>query len=292
MSLSSMTGFARKDGGADDLRWVIEVKSVNGRGLEVKGRYPNGFEAAERMARDAAKARLVRGSVHVSLNLSHTAAKTGLSLNHEALAFYMEAVTLLDRKGIKAPRADGLLSLRGVVETASNDGEALSDEQLACLEADMGAVFDGLKSARDDEGRALEAVLKGHLESLTALAAQARALAALQTEAVRERFIRRVAELSADTPADPERVLQEAAVLATKADVREELDRLDSHIIQAHSLIDSEAAPGRKLDFLSQEFMREANTLCSKSAHIDLTRTGLELKAVVDQFREQVQNVE
>lgn len=292
MSLSSMTGFARKDGGAGDLRWVIEVKSVNGRGLEVKGRYPSGFEAAERLARETAKARLVRGTVNVSVNLSSTAAKAGLSLNADALAFYLEAITLLDRKGIKAPRADGLLSLRGVVEAAGNEGEALSDDHLGALQSDIEAAFDALKAARDAEGRAIEAVLKAHLETLTTLAAQARTLAGLQTEAVRERFVRRVTELSVDTPVEPERVLQEAAVLATKADVREELDRLDSHIAQAHSLIDTETAPGRKLDFLSQEFMRESNTLCSKSAHIDLTRRGLELKAVVDQFREQVQNVE
>ncbi len=174
---------------------------------------------------------------------------------------------------------------------AGDDRAELSADEEAALGADLGRLLDRLVEARRAEGQALAAILTGHVDAMAVNVDRARALAGQQAEVVRERFVRRVEELKSDTDFQ-ERVLQEAALLAAKADVREELDRLTSHIDQARSLIKDEPAPGRKLDFLAQEFMREANTLCSKSAFIELTQAGLELKAVIDQFREQTQNVE
>jgi uncharacterized protein (TIGR00255 family) len=184
------------------------------------------------------------------------------------------------------------LGLRGVIEATGDERANLDGDAETALAADLAALFDRLKEARESEGRALEGILKGHLITMAACIERAKGLADQQVEAIRERFTRRLNELLPEAQDFEERVLQEAALLATKADVREELDRLTSHLDQAHQLIDGEAAPGRKLDFLAQEFMREANTLCSKSAFIELTQTGLELKAVIDQFREQTQNVE
>jgi uncharacterized protein (TIGR00255 family) len=293
MPLSSMTGFARGEGAFGDTAWVIEVKSVNGRSLDVKYRYPQGFEAAERLGRDLAKARFQRGQMNLTLNVANGAAAAGVRINHDVLNLYLdEAQKLMHAGHAVMPSADGLLSLRGVVDASGDERTELGEDGEAILAKDLAAVFDRLKSARDAEGRALEAILKGHLAGMAAAVERARTLAAQQVELVRDRFVRRLAELSADMQTFEERIVQEAALLATKADVREELDRLGSHLEQAHALIDKEPAPGRKLDFLSQEFMREANTLCSKSAFIELTQTGLELKAIIDQFREQVQNVE
>jgi uncharacterized protein (TIGR00255 family) len=288
-----MTGFARHEGAFGGTAWVLEVKSVNGRSLDIKYRYPQGFEAAERLGRDLAKSQFQRGQMNLTLNVANAASATGVSVNHEVLGLYLdEGQKLMQAGHAVMPTVDGLLSLRGVIEASGDERVDLGEDGEAALSRDLAMVFDRLKAARDAEGRALEAILKGHLAGMASAVEKARSLAAQQVELVRERFVRRLAELSADTQTFEERIVQEAALLATKADVREELDRLGSHLEQAHTLIDKEPAPGRKLDFLSQEFMREANTLCSKSAFIELTQTGLELKAIIDQFREQVQNVE
>lgn len=298
MTLSSMTGFARIEGGIDDITWVIEARSVNGRNLDVKYRYPQGFEAVERIGREVAKIRFQRGQVSVNVAVGGAATKGGGRINGDVLAAYANAGHDLVKAGkVKKPRLDGLLALRGVIEAGNEDREGLSEEGEAVMAADLGRAFDALKAAREVEGRALDAILKGQLVAMAAALERAKGLAVQQVEIIRGRFTRRMGELLADQAGPDakdlkERILQEAAVLATKADVREELDRLASHIDQAYALIVGEAAPGRKLDFLAQEFMREANTLCSKSAFIELTQTGLELKAVIDQFREQTQNVE
>jgi uncharacterized protein (TIGR00255 family) len=293
MPLSSMTGFARGEGAFGDTAWVVEVRCVNGRSLDVKYRYPQGFEATERLGRDLAKARFQRGQMNLTLSIANGTAATGVSINHDVLGLYLdEGQKLMQAGHAIMPTVDGLLSLRGVIDVTGDERAELGETGEAALAKDLAAVFDSLKAARDSEGQALEAILKGHLAGIAVAVDRARSLAAQQVELVRDRFVRRLAELSADTQAFEERIVQEAALLATKADVREELDRLSSHLDQAHALIDKEPAPGRKLDFLSQEFMREANTLCSKSAFIELTQTGLELKAIIDQFREQVQNVE
>ncbi|MBW8880742.1 MAG: YicC family protein [Asticcacaulis sp.] len=289
MALSSMTGFARVEGEG----WTLEVRSVNGRSLDVKYRYPQGFEAVERLGREIVKGRLQRGQVSLNVSVSAMATKAAVSVNHDVLAVYVEAGHDLVKSGkVRKPRLDGLLALRGVIDANGDDREGLDEAGETVMAADLGRAFDALKSAREAEGRALEAILKGQLVAMAAALERAKSLAAQQVDIIRDRFTRRLNELIADQVNLEDRILQEAAVLATKADVREELDRLASHIDQAHALIDNEPAPGRKLDFLAQEFMREANTLCSKSAFIELTQTGLELKSVIDQFREQTQNVE
>ncbi len=293
MTLSSMTGFARCEGGIDTLSWTLEMRSVNGRGLDIKYRAPQGFECVEKLGRELAKSRFQRGQVNLTLSVNQTGAKGGLAINRDVLGMYLDiSQGLIDAGQAVTPGVDGLLSLRGVIETSGDERAELTEAGEAALLADMTTLFDGLKAARESEGRALEALLKGHVEAMTVAVERAKTLADQQVEIIRERFSRRVSELLAEQTGYDERVLQEAALLATKADVREELDRLSSHIAQAHQLIDHEVAPGRKLDFLAQEFMREANTLCSKSAFIELTQTGLELKSVIDQFREQTQNVE
>jgi uncharacterized protein (TIGR00255 family) len=293
MTLASMTGFARVEGGHDNLTWTLEMRSVNGRGLDIKYRFPAGFEVVEKTGRDLAKSRFQRGQMNLTVSVSSAGAKAGVTLNKDVLEFYLDASrALIDAGEAVTPSVDGLLSLRGVIEAAGDERMALGAEAEGALAADMATLFDGLKAAREDEGRALEGILKGHLIAMAASVVRAKSLADQQVEAIRERFTRRLNELLPEAQDFEERVLQEAALLATKADVREELDRLTSHLDQAHQLIDAEGAPGRKLDFLAQEFMREANTLCSKSAFIELTQTGLELKAVIDQFREQSQNVE
>lgn len=291
MPLSSMTGFARAEGGIADRAWVFEARSVNGRGLDIKYRYPPGFEAVERLGRELAKTRLARGQVNVTLALASGAAVAGVKINADVLRVYLDAAqSLVEAGDAVTPEASGLLALKGVIE-AGDDRAELSPEEEEALSVDFQLVLDRLCEARRLEGAALEAILLGHLDTMALGVERARALAAQQVEVIRERFVRRVEELASDTDFQ-ERVLQEAALLAAKADVREELDRLASHIGQARTLIKDEPAPGRKLDFLAQEFMREANTLCSKSAFIELTQAGLELKAVIDQFREQTQNVE
>ncbi|ESQ94371.1 YicC/YloC family endoribonuclease [Asticcacaulis benevestitus] len=293
MSLASMTGFARFEGSHDTLAWTLEMRSVNGRSLDIKYRFPQGFEAVEKAGRDLAKSRFHRGQMNLTVSVSSAAVKAGVTLNKDVLDVYLQASrALIDAGEAVTPSVDGLLALRGVIETAGDERAELSPDAEAALAADMAVLFDRLREARDSEGRALEGILRGHLITMAACVERARSLADQQVEAIRERFTRRLNELLPEQQDFQERVLQEAALLATKADVREELDRLTSHVEQAHQLIDDEQAPGRKLDFLAQEFMREANTLCSKSAFIELTQTGLELKAVIDQFREQTQNVE
>ncbi|MDV6329499.1 YicC/YloC family endoribonuclease [Asticcacaulis sp. 201] len=293
MSLSSMTGFARVEGGEGETAWTVEIRSVNGRGLDIKSRFPAGFEIVEKVARELAKGRFQRGQMNLTVSVAGTGAKAGVSINMDVLDMYLAAGRkLVDAGDAVTPSVDGLLALRGVIDASGDERDELSEASAGALSGDLAVAFDRLKEARDGEGRALEGVLKGHLIAMAACVERAKSLADGQVDAIRERFTRRLNELLPESGDFHERVLQEAALLATKADVREELDRLTSHLDQAHQLIDGEVAPGRKLDFLAQEFMREANTLCSKSAFIELTQTGLELKAVIDQFREQTQNVE
>ncbi|BBF82276.1 YicC/YloC family endoribonuclease [Asticcacaulis excentricus] len=292
MTLSSMTGFGRVEGHHGTVAWVYEVRSVNGRSLDLKTRVPSGYDYVERAARDLVKQRFQRGQVSLNLSLQTTEVQTGYSINHAVLNQYLEVGQGLMQAGqATMPSLDGLLSLRGVIEAASAETSTDVAALEAPLLADLGAVLEHLKTARQDEGRALFEVLRQHLSAMTDAVDRAEALAAQQTEVIRERFTRRLNELLPDADLQ-ERILQEAAVMAVKADVREELDRLRTHITSAHTLLSDSQSQGRKLDFLSQEFMREANTLCSKAAFSDLTKVGLELKSVIDQFREQVQNVE
>ncbi|MES2033122.1 MAG: YicC/YloC family endoribonuclease [Pseudomonadota bacterium] len=293
MALSGMTGFGRAEGAAGDWSWAVEARSVNGRNLEVRFKAPPGFDALERPIRDGAQARFQRGQVNVSVQARRSESGGAVGVNLAQLERYLEAVEPYIASGrIHRPAADGLLALRGVVEAseAEDDADARAALELA-LAGSIAVALDGLKAARLEEGAALTPVLAGLVERIEVLVAAAEAESAGHPVVIKERFAQRMTELL-DGSVSEERIAQEAAVMAVKADVREELDRLVGHVAAARSLIAGEGASGRRLDFLTQEFMREANTLCSKSATPALTAIGLDLKAVIEQFREQVQNVE
>jgi len=292
-AISGMTGFGRAEGTHGDWSWSVEARSVNGRNLEVRFRGPPGFDSLERHAKTAAQARLSRGQV--TLGIQGKRADPGaaaLKVNQDILARYLTLANQLAEEGATPPSADGLLSLRGVLEAPE---EVDNPDARAAVETAMAAsidqALDALKLSRDREGSQLLPVVTDFIDRIAALTAAAETEAAAQTAAIRERFARRMTELAPDAPGLEERIFLEAASLATKADVREELDRLAAHVASARTLLQQPPA-GRKLDFLMQEFMREANTLCSKSATTALTGIGLELKAVIEQLREQVQNVE
>ncbi|MBX9802771.1 MAG: YicC family protein [Caulobacteraceae bacterium] len=291
--ISGMTGFGRADGAAEDWSWSVEARSVNGRNLEVRFRGPPGFDSLERHAKSAAQARLSRGQVTLGIQAKRAdPGAAALKVNQDILARYLVLANQLAEEGATPPSADGLLSLRGVLEAP----EVVDDpEGHAAVEAAMAAsidqALDALKLFREREGSQLLPVVTDFIDRIAALTAAAETEATAQTAAIRERFARRMSELAPDAPGLEDRIFLEAASLATKADVREELDRLTAHVSSARALLQQPPA-GRKLDFLMQEFMREANTLCSKSATTPLTGIGLELKAVIEQLREQVQNVE
>jgi uncharacterized protein (TIGR00255 family) len=293
LKLSSMTGFGRAEGAMGAWSWAVEARSVNGRNLEVRFRGPPGFDSLERLAREAAQARFQRGQLNVSVQARRAVATGAAKVNRELLQRYVELSDELVAAGSAVlPGADGLLSLRGVVEIGEEDEtpEARAAVETA-IAASLAEALDALKTSRQAEGASLGKVLTGLVDHIEALRHEAEGEAAEQGPAIRDRFARRLSELLGEAaPAD--RIMQEASVLATRADVREELDRLASHVTAARALMAEDAAAGRRLDFLTQEFMREANTLCSKSATTGLTRTGLALKAAIDQFREQVANVE
>jgi len=293
MPISGMTGFGRAEGALGPWTWAVEARSVNGRNLEVRFRGPPGFEGLERAAREGAQARFQRGQLTLGVQAKRSEGAGSVRVNVEQLEHYLAigARHVADGR-IAPPRLDGLLALRGVIEA---DDAELDPEVRAELEAAMGAsiaaALDGLLVARREEGGALLGVLNGQVERIFEFTGQAHAIAGDQPAAIKARFETRLKELAGEA-ATEERIVQEAAAMAVKADVREELDRLFGHVEAAKGLLSSDAAVGRRLDFLTQEFMREANTLCSKSQLSALTTVGLDLKATIEQFREQVQNVE
>ena len=292
-ALSGMTGFGRADGALDGWTWSVEARSVNGRNLEVRFRGPPGFDALERLAKAAAQERLSRGQVTIGVQARRADPDAGaLKVNAGVLARYLALANQLAKEGATPPSADGLLALRGVLDAPEDDEDV---EVRAAVEtamvATIGEALDALKVSREREGGQLQPVIIDFIDRIEALTARAEAEAVAQTDAIRDRFTRRMTELAPDTPGLEDRIFLEAAALATRADVREELDRLTAHVASARTLLQQPPA-GRKLDFLMQEFMREANTLCSKSATTPLTAIGLDLKAVIEQLREQVQNVE
>ena len=291
--ISGMTGFGRTDGAADGWTWTVEARSVNGRNLEVRYRGPNGFDELERLSKAAAQARLARGQVSIGVQARRAeSAEAAVTINTALLSRYLVLANELAEGGAAAPTADGLLALRGVIDTPEeqDDPEARAAVQ-AAMAATVEQALDALKASRLREGEQLVPLLRDFVARIEGLVSQAEREAQAQIEAIRDRFSRRIAELAPDAPGLEERTFLEAAALAAKADVREELDRLTAHVASARQLLGQPPA-GRKLDFLMQEFMREANTLCSKSATTALTGIGLELKAVIEQLREQVQNVE
>ena len=290
-----MTGFARHAGSSGTLRWVWELRSVNGKGLDIRLRLPPGCEHLEPAVRKQAAEALSRGNLQISLSLERDSQASNVVVNESVLKAVTEAVRSLDTQLETVPSsAAEILSLRGVLETAepSMSEDARKAADLAILES-FGEALQALAQHRGNEGSALATVLSGQVDKVAELTETAETDPSHTPAAIFERLNAQIGELaSSDTALDPARLHQEAAVLATKADVREELDRLKAHCHAARELIAAGSPVGRKLEFLAQEFNREANTLCSKSNAVSLTAIGLELKAVIDQFREQSLNVE
>ncbi len=294
-----MTGYARAQGSDERRRWVWEARSVNGRNLEIRCRVPQGFDRLENPARTAIGSRMKRGNVSLTLTIASEQQGKPLRINRALLAELAGLVEEVRKgTGAAAPTADGLLRVRGVIE--EEDGAAESEEALANLDRALSGTLDevlkALAAARAAEGRALAVVIDRHVGEIEELCKRAADRASAQVGTVRARFESQLAELLDRAPQlSEERFAQEVALLVGKADVREELDRLAAHIAQARTLL-ADARPdnpvGRKFDFLCQEFNREANTLCSKSADIELTRIGIDLKGAIERLREQVQNVE
>ena len=293
-----MTGFARTEGVENGLTWAWELRSVNGRGLDLKMRLPPGFDALEPVLREQAGRVLRRGNVGANLSVKR----------EERARLVADPAVLDDLLGLAAaiaaripgappPRAELLLSLPGVLRTPSAAEEGIGEAALLAIRAGFAAALAGLVAARGEEGARLAGLLGVQLDTIAALRDGAEAAAADQPRLQRDRMAESLRALLADQPGlagalDEGRLAQEVALLATRADVREELDRLSAHIEAARQLLAEGAGVGRRFDFLVQEFVRETNTLCSKSASVPLTAIGLKLKAVIEQMREQVQNVE
>lgn len=293
MAIESMTGFARVAGTVGIHAWAWEIRSVNGRGLDIRVRVPPGLEMLAEAARKRLTGAFARGTLHVNLQVTSDAGPPRPRINEAALAALLQSVERLPASStVTPPSYDGLLGIRGVVEFAEEGGDTLTAVEKPVL-AGLEEVVAGLKEARSSEGRALEAVLRGHLDSIARLTTDAETHPARGVDAIRDRIAAQVALLlEASQALDPQRLHQEAALLAVKADIREEIDRLHAHVAALRLLLDQGGPIGRKLDFLSQEFGREASTLCAKAGDAGLSRIGLELRTVVDQMREQVQNVE
>lgn len=296
MTFASMTGFAESAGSHEGLRWRWEAKSVNSRGLDLRLRTPPGYDGLEAPARRLAGERFLRGAFQISLSLEPQESARGLVVDAAALASAVKiAREVAAETGLAPARVDGLLALKGVI--VADEGSVMADplarglRDAAILES-LASAFDRLVKERCSEGSKLAALLNAQIGEIERLVAEAGRLAAAQPQALKARLHAQIKELLDASPVSEERLAQEVALLAVKADVREELDRLTAHVQDARALIAQGNGVGRKLDFLAQEFNREANTLCSKSTDIALTRTGLALKAVIDQFREQSQNVE
>jgi uncharacterized protein (TIGR00255 family) len=295
MALSSMTGFARGQGGAGSYAWAWELKSVNSKGLDLKLRLPPGWEAIEPGVRARASEVLSRGSVFANLTVSREGIAPVARINEPALNAVLAALKGLEGKVAGAPPSlDGILALKGVMEVSeAEESESERSAAEAAVVAGFGEALKGLAEMRRTEGQALGKILSARLSEIGALAARAEATPGRKPEAIKARLAEQVATLlEASQRFDADRLHQEAIMLATKIDIREELDRLAAHVAQAKKLIADGGPIGRKLDFLSQELNRESNTLCSKANDLELTNIGLELKAVVEQFREQVQNLE
>lgn len=295
MSLQSMTGFARsqRSQGAWRLSW--EIKSVNAKGLDLRLRTPPGFDAMEQEARTRIARKLTRGACYATLTAQRESSAPEIRLNVAALASLQDALSSLpQRSGVQSASLDGLLSIKGIVEIieSADSDETMAGVHAAALDA-LDEAVDGLVAMRAVEGKSLHAVLSQRLEAIAQLTEAADACPGRKPEAVRARLEQSVAALAQTSGAlDPARLHQEAILLAAKADIREELDRLKAHVAATRDLLASGKPVGRRLDFLAQEFGREANTLCAKSNDPELTRIGMELRVEVEQFREQVQNVE
>jgi uncharacterized protein (TIGR00255 family) len=295
MALSSMTGFARGHGESNGYAWAWEIKSVNAKGLDLRLRLPAGWDAVEAAVRSKTGETLSRGTVYATLSIERHGKSPVVRLNEDVLSAVLGTVkTLAGRLDADRPRLDGLLAIKGIVEVV--DAEEDEDERRAAEAAvvsSFGVVLTKLAANRQREGDALGRILSVRLEEIASLVGRAEAAAARRPDAVKQRIADQIAALlESSDRLDPDRLHQEAVLIAARADVREELDRLAAHVEQAQAMVTKGGAVGRRLDFLAQEFNRESNTLCAKANDLELTNIGLDLKSVVEQFREQVQNLE
>ncbi|MEM6410797.1 MAG: YicC/YloC family endoribonuclease [Pseudomonadota bacterium] len=294
--LSGMTGFGRSAGEAGWGTWVWEMKSVNGRGLDMRVNVPNGLDSLERIIKANASARINRGNLQVTLRLD-LASTSETGLNEEALDALSE---VFEKRAGAAPEGAALAALmtsRAAQEAGGSANDTLrtmggDKKVIAELSDSLSNALDELVSSRDAEGKALAGIMSDLIDQMTALHEEASGLAGEQPKLLKDRLMARLKELGAEDAVDADRLAAEAALSAAKADIREELDRLAAHIETGRGHLAAGSPIGRKLDFLAQEMNREANTLCSKSASLDLTNAGLGLKAVIDQFKEQAANVE
>ena len=296
MAVMSMTGFARVDGADDGANWFWEIRSVNGRGLDVRLRLPPGAESIELPARELVAKRLTRGNVNLQLSQRRSVSASAIVVNEAALAQILKvADDLRDRLGAAPPTVEGLLGLRGVLETVEvEEADAVVEARGAAQLADLAIGLDALLEARGGEGHRLGALVGEQLRRIADIVDIVTESRARSPDVISGRLSELVKRLMAEKAAsfDEARLHQEAVLLATKADIEEELQRLRAHVAAARELLSSQEAIGRRLDFLTQEFNREANTLCSKSNDADVTKLGLELKSTIEQMREQVQNIE
>lgn len=295
MTLSSMTGFARTHGLCGTYAWAWEVKSVNAKGLDLKLRLPPGWDAVEAPVRARTAELLARGTVFANLTVTREGAPPIVRVNEPVLAAVLATLKDLSAKiDASPPRLDGILALKGVIEVAeAEETEAERRAAEAAAVAGFGEALEQLQKMRRHEGEALHRVLAARLDEIAALTARAEAAPGRKPEAIKARLAEQIAALLETSDRfDADRLHQEAILIAAKADIREELDRLAAHVAQARKLLADGGPVGRKLDFLAQEFNRESNTLTAKAGDVELTNIGLELKAVVEQFREQVQNLE
>lgn len=289
-AVASMTGFARAEGGHGGATWQWEVRSVNGRGLEVRAKLATGLDRLEPQVRERTAAAVARGSVSISLRVTRPGEARAVSVNRELVRALRSVAAELG----ETVSLDAVFAVPGVVEVSDPTEDEAERETLdAAMLADLDRALGDLKISRRAEGGRIGAILSGLLDEIAAITKAAAGNASAQPDLLRAKFTQRVAEMLADTPPlAPDRLAQEVALLALKADVREEIDRLGAHIAAGRELLAEGGPVGRKLDFLTQELAREANTLCSKSADADLTRAGLALKVAIERFREQVQNLE
>jgi uncharacterized protein (TIGR00255 family) len=295
MALSSMTGFARGQGVAGSYAWSWEIKSVNAKGLDLRLRLPPGWDVVEVLARTRAAEKLVRGTVYANLTVERKGVAPTVKVNEPVLAAVLTTLKRLSGAIEAAPPSlDGILALKGVIEvTEADESELERHAAETAIIAGFEHTLADLVAMRRAEGTTLGALLSARLDEIAALAARAEAAPGRKPEAIKARLAEQVATLlAASQRFDSDRLYQEAVLLASKADIREELDRLASHGAQIRKLIEDGGPIGRRLDFLAQELNRESNTLTAKANDVELTNIGLELKSVVEQFREQVQNLE
>lgn len=295
MALSSMTGFARSHGASGPYTFEWELKSVNAKGFDLRLRLPPGWDDIEAPAKKRAGELLARGTVYANLNVKRTNAVAQVRINEDVLAAVVKvAGQVAGRIDAVAPSVDGLLAIKGVIEVVEPESDEEEDKSAkAAAMAAFEQALTSLVDMRRREGATLGQVLGARMDEIEKLARRAEAAPGRKPEAIRARLAEQVVTLLQTSDRfDQDRLAQEALLIATKADIREELDRIASHIAQAREMLGKGGPVGRRLDFLAQEFNREVNTCCSKSNDIELTNTGLEMKNVVEQFREQVQNLE